>query len=179
MFSTEKNIPVSTAQRLQKWALTLMAYQYDIRYKPTAQHGNADGLSKLPIGANPEFDHDEENESIEISHTIQEELDHSPLDDEAVKQEAMKYTSLQIVKEWILNGLLPNKLTANYQHLRPYWNMRKSLLVHGEAVLLQRDGTTRVVIPQALRRKSARLAAYITLGCRKSKAACSSIRMVA
>ncbi|XP_067945058.1 uncharacterized protein [Watersipora subatra] len=76
MFSSEKNISVLTAQRLQRWALTLMAYQYDIRDKPTAQHGNADGVSRLPIGAGPKFDHDEEKESIEVSHTIQEELDH-------------------------------------------------------------------------------------------------------
>ncbi|XP_067947253.1 uncharacterized protein [Watersipora subatra] len=97
-FDQKKNIPVLTAQRLQRWALTLMAYQYDIGYKPAAQHGNADGLSRLPIGADPKFYHDEEKESIEVSHTIQQKLNHGPLDDEAVKQETMEDTSLPIVK---------------------------------------------------------------------------------
>ena len=34
---------------MQRWALTLSAYHYDIQFKPTAQHGNADGLSRLPM----------------------------------------------------------------------------------------------------------------------------------
>ena len=34
---------------MQRWALTLSAYHYDIQFKPTAQHGNADGLSRLPL----------------------------------------------------------------------------------------------------------------------------------
>ena len=32
---------------MQRWALTLSAYHYDIQFKPKAQHGNADGLSRL------------------------------------------------------------------------------------------------------------------------------------
>ena len=34
---------------MQRWALTLSAYHYDIQFKPTAHHGNADGLSRLPL----------------------------------------------------------------------------------------------------------------------------------
>lgn len=32
------------AGRLQRWALCLTRYQYDIVYKPTQKHENADGL---------------------------------------------------------------------------------------------------------------------------------------
>jgi len=45
IFSPDKNIPTLTAQRLQRWALTLMGFQYRIRYKRTSKHGNADALS--------------------------------------------------------------------------------------------------------------------------------------
>ena len=72
IFSPDKNIPVLRAQRLLRWSLTLMAYQYDIKYKPTQQHGNADGLSRLPIGPDEEFDRNEEQDSMEISHAISE-----------------------------------------------------------------------------------------------------------
>ena len=34
--------------RIQRWALTLSAYQYSIRYKPGAKLSNADALSRLP-----------------------------------------------------------------------------------------------------------------------------------
>jgi len=38
---------------LQRWALLLAAYNYDIIYKSTKDHGNADGLSCLPLLAEP------------------------------------------------------------------------------------------------------------------------------
>ena len=38
------------AARLQRWALLLSAYTYDVEFKHTQDHGNADGLSRLPQG---------------------------------------------------------------------------------------------------------------------------------
>ena len=35
--------------RLQRWAVLLSAYTYDIRFKSTSNHSNADGLSRLPL----------------------------------------------------------------------------------------------------------------------------------
>ena len=45
----KKGIPLIAAARLQRWALTLSAYSYDIRFRHTSEHGNADGLSRLPL----------------------------------------------------------------------------------------------------------------------------------
>ena len=36
------------SSRVQRWAITLSAYQYHIRYKPGSEVGNADALSRLP-----------------------------------------------------------------------------------------------------------------------------------
>ncbi|CAF5013326.1 unnamed protein product, partial [Rotaria socialis] len=47
IFNPTKGIPVTTANRLQRWAIYLMGYNYSIRYKPTKLHGNADALSRL------------------------------------------------------------------------------------------------------------------------------------
>ena len=43
-------VPTLAAARLQRWALLLSGYQYKVEFCPTAQHGNADCLSRLPIG---------------------------------------------------------------------------------------------------------------------------------
>ena len=45
----KKGIPSLAAARLQRWALLLSAYSYNIEYKPTGQHSNADALSRLPL----------------------------------------------------------------------------------------------------------------------------------
>ena len=44
-------VPSLAAARLQRWALLLSAYCYDIEYKPTREHSHADGLSRLPCTA--------------------------------------------------------------------------------------------------------------------------------
>ena len=45
----KKGIPSLAAAHLQRWAMQLAAYDYDIHYKPTTDHGNADCLSRLPL----------------------------------------------------------------------------------------------------------------------------------
>lgn len=35
--------------RIQRWAVTLRAYGYEIIYKPGKHHNNADALSRLPL----------------------------------------------------------------------------------------------------------------------------------
>ena len=44
-----KCTPPLAAARLQRWSLILSAYQYQIEFKSTSQHSNADGLSHLPL----------------------------------------------------------------------------------------------------------------------------------
>ena len=45
----KKGIPPLAAARLQCWAWILSAYTYDIKFRPTGEHSNADGLFCLPL----------------------------------------------------------------------------------------------------------------------------------
>ena len=38
-----------TVARLQRYALFLAGFEYSIEYNSTTRHGNADGLSRLPV----------------------------------------------------------------------------------------------------------------------------------
>ena len=45
----KKGIPPLAAARLQRWALLLSAHKYQVEFRPTEKHANADGLSRLPL----------------------------------------------------------------------------------------------------------------------------------
>ncbi|KAF7686487.1 hypothetical protein C0J45_22906 [Silurus meridionalis] len=49
IFNAQKGVSAMASARLQRWSLFLGAHQYDIEYKGTKLHGNADGLSCLPL----------------------------------------------------------------------------------------------------------------------------------
>ena len=42
-------VPPIAAARMQRWGVFLSAYQYEVEYKRSKEHGNADGLSRLPL----------------------------------------------------------------------------------------------------------------------------------
>jgi len=45
----KNGIPLLAAACLQRWAVLLSAHDYNICYKSTTDHGNASGLSRLPL----------------------------------------------------------------------------------------------------------------------------------
>lgn len=49
IFSPSKALPAYTALRMQHYAVFLQGYNFDIKYKNTKQHYNADCLSRLPV----------------------------------------------------------------------------------------------------------------------------------
>ncbi|KAF2902059.1 hypothetical protein ILUMI_04125 [Ignelater luminosus] len=49
IFDEKKNVSVTAAVQLQRWAILLSAYEYQIVYKKKADISNADALSRLPL----------------------------------------------------------------------------------------------------------------------------------
>jgi len=54
MFGPKKGIPPIAASRLQRWAIQVSAYQYDIKYRSSKQNANADAFSRLQCGTSTE-----------------------------------------------------------------------------------------------------------------------------
>ena len=49
VFKADKAVPAMVCPRILRWALLLAAYDYDLVYCEGSKHGNADGLSCLPL----------------------------------------------------------------------------------------------------------------------------------
>ena len=49
MFSATKPTPTMASARIQRWALTLSGYDYEIQYRQSSQQAKADGCSRLPL----------------------------------------------------------------------------------------------------------------------------------
>ena len=49
LFGKHKSLPTLAAARIQRWAIILSAYDYNIVYRKSEEHSNADGLSRCPL----------------------------------------------------------------------------------------------------------------------------------
>ena len=49
IFGQKKGVHALISARIQRWVTILSAYQYNIEFRPTQVHANADGLSRLPL----------------------------------------------------------------------------------------------------------------------------------
>ena len=47
IFGLKRGIPAYSASRLQRWAIILLGYDFDIQYRNTTEFGQADALSHL------------------------------------------------------------------------------------------------------------------------------------
>ncbi|CAF1493877.1 unnamed protein product [Adineta steineri] len=143
IFNPAKGISVTTANRLARWSIALMGYNYKIRYKPTQQHGNADGLSRLPAGEDKSFVDDE---SIQVNRIQAQVVEEGPVDSREIQAAVDADQHLQLIKKFILNQW-PNSITRkNNPDLFPYFTLRQSLSVAHGCILKD----TQVVIPKSL-----------------------------
>ncbi|XP_037930536.1 uncharacterized protein K02A2.6-like, partial [Teleopsis dalmanni] len=147
IFNPIHQLPSMTSHRLQRWAIILMAYQYDVRYRKTTEHGNADALSRLPVGEDKTFDHEESCFNINELNT--------PIDAEIIRQHAKNDPILRRVYFLVTNGW-PEKLMPQDADLRSFFNHRFALILNNDLLCLQTE-YNRVVIPASLKQKILKL----------------------
>ena len=131
----KKGVPSLAAARLQRWAILLSAYTYDMEFKPTAAHGNADGLSRLPLPSESS-----ETEADTIFNIAQ--LDSLPVTSVQVCQATRSDPILSKVLEYTKNGW-PRQVPKT---LEPFHNRQAELTVEGDCILWG----IRVVVPEKL-----------------------------
>jgi hypothetical protein len=90
IFSPQKSLPLLTLSRMQHYAIFLQDYNYNIIYRSTNLHSNADAISRLPIKAEDDSVMDEIDfmkiNLIEMMPITVEELGNATIHDSTVKE---------------------------------------------------------------------------------------------
>ena len=136
LFSESKGVPAMAASQIQRWALTLSAYEYSITYHPGKDHANADSLSRLPLlqEINVPFPGD--------LLLLREHLDTtSLLTTEQIRSWTERDPTLSRVKRFILHGSWPDQGVS--EDLKPFLRRKDELSVLDGCILWG----SRVIIP--------------------------------
>jgi transposase InsO family protein len=141
ILSPKKGIPVLAAARIQRWAIELSAYDYELRHKPAERNCHADALSRLPLD-NVEQPTGLINWTKEATIINLEQVSHLPITAKAISKEIRKDAVLAKVLFLTQNGW-PERLDLS-RELQPYFNRRMELSVEEGCLLLG----TRTIIPQ-------------------------------
>ena len=83
-------VPTLAAARMQRWAVILQAYNYQMEYRSSAEHANADALSRLPCDLSPM--------------TFFSGLDELPVDSKDISRDTRRDPVLARVLEYTLAG---------------------------------------------------------------------------
>ncbi|XP_022595499.1 uncharacterized protein K02A2.6-like, partial [Seriola dumerili] len=134
LFNETKPVPQMVSPRVQRWAVWLRAYEYQIVYRPGKQHINADALSRLPL---PETSPAEEEEDLVL---MLDGMDDALVTTEQIRHWTAKEVTLSRVQEYVLKGW-PSTVEPE---LLPYFTRRWELSVRDGCVLWG----ARVIIPQ-------------------------------
>ena len=138
IFNPEKQLPVMTAARLQRYAVFLSGYTYNIQYKGTKYHGNADAMSRLPLPG----DSDDLDDPTDIFYS--EHFNDLPITSAVIRRETQRDHVLSQVLDMVMQGYFPKSEDPT---LKPYQQRSTELNVHQGCILWG----NRVVIPDSLR----------------------------
>lgn len=115
-------VPSLAAARLQWWALFLSSHRYEIQYKRTQDHANADGLSRLPLQSNVS--------SSECVFTIGQ-IQALPTTVEHIARETQRDSKLSRVYRYVIDGW-PKEILED---LRVFMSRQNELSTEGHCLM--------------------------------------------
>ena len=134
ILGSKAGLPTIVAARLQRWAITLAAYSYELEYNSTNKIGNADALSRLPVDGAPNG----------ILHSI---LMVDNLSFPVNSKEIAQKTKLDPVLSKVLQALISgHSLSQSQEELKPYLQIWSELTIENGCIMRN----ARVVIPKIL-----------------------------
>lgn len=130
----KKGIPTIAAARIQRWAVQLAAYTYEVKHRSARQNENADALSRLPLK------NDQEQGTVprlcwtqEATELNKAQINGLPITAKAICKETRRDPVLARIKNWVIQGWpMEQDWTQEYQ---PYYQRRNELTVEEGCLL--------------------------------------------
>ncbi|XP_060881536.1 uncharacterized protein K02A2.6-like [Metopolophium dirhodum] len=120
IFGPKKGIPVMIANRLQRYAIFLSGYNYEIQFVKGIDNGNADALSRLPLDTTASSNIlESDNYSINL---ITENI--KAISDLDICEEIKKDTIIKQVFFSVFTGQWPTDIKKVSEELKPYFNRK-------------------------------------------------------
>lgn len=136
LLGEQKPIPPVSSARLQRWAITLSAYNYTLRFKPGMSIAHADALSRLPYSDAPVEE--------EMSYVFAM-FDDLPVSVTQIRAKTERCVTLSKVKQYLREGW-PSKCPSD--DLLPFFRRQLELSLDVGVIMWG----SRVVVPEPLRR---------------------------
>jgi hypothetical protein len=121
IFSSERAIPQMASSRIQRWALTMLTYEYDVIFRPGKENSNADALSRLPLKIEPSTT-PIPSEVV----NLMDQLSRSPVDAGKIRQWTMRDPLLAQVYQFAMQGW---PTVVQDDSIKPHFTRRNELSV--------------------------------------------------
>ncbi|XP_003737698.1 uncharacterized protein K02A2.6-like [Galendromus occidentalis] len=153
IFGSKNGISAHSANRLQRWAVILLDYQFEIRYKKTTDFGEADALSRLIVEQQSHLDGNNELPdkviaSIELDdeNSLDENIAALPVTRDEIRRGTLSDRILSRAKKFI-DSQWPK--ISREDALFALYSRRSELSISGGIILFR----NRVVIPADLQKE--------------------------
>ncbi|XP_071092522.1 uncharacterized protein [Haliotis cracherodii] len=150
LFAETKAIPMMASARIQRWALTLPAYEYELVYRPGSQIANADCLSRLPAKEKPSI---QETPVPPEYIMLLELMDTSPVTSKHIRswtrQDPVLSTVLRYV-QWGWPNFCENPEMKSYYCRRDELTVQDGCVLWGNRVVIPPPGRGRVFTTHGL-----------------------------
>lgn len=153
IFGSKQGIPAYTANRLQRWALTMLLYDFKIEHISTDNFGHADILSRL-INSHVKPDEDYVVASIELEtvvcNIVHQSIGFLPVTYKLIAAETEKDETLQKVRSYTMEGWPQSKeAVEGGQEVQQFYARRDSLSTAQKCLMY----AERIVIPKKLQKR--------------------------
>lgn len=151
IFGSNKGVPTHVANRIRRWAITLMAYNFSIHHIRTEDFGHADVLSRLIAEQREDQQEDMVVAEVRINQLFVKQIETAmPVSFADIERETKMDQVLPIVMKYVNNGWpAPREIQNHPQPVAVFHRHRESLsIINGALTYLDRT-----VIPLSLQAK--------------------------